>query len=229
MLAAVLALAWPDRAAAHAAERGLILLLPTGYYLTGGALAVAVTFLVMGLAPKTWGLGRVLRAPLRLPRLGDALSWAGFLAFAGLVATGFLGAHNPLANPLPLTVWTLWWVGLVAATALVGGLWAIVDPWRAPVGLIARWTGPAPFRLPAWIGFWPAILGFFAFAWFEIADTAPDDPTRLARAAAIFWLVQAAAMLLFGPARWRARGEPFSVFFRLIAAFKAQVLSIFGT
>jgi hypothetical protein len=39
---------------------------------------------------------------------------------------------------------------------------------------------------------------------------------RLARAAGAYWLAQFAAMLLFGERRWRARGETFSVLFRLV-------------
>ena len=47
-LAAPLALL-PAPAFAHASDRGHVLLLPTGYYIAGGALAVAVSFLVLAL------------------------------------------------------------------------------------------------------------------------------------------------------------------------------------
>ena len=38
-------------AMAHTSERAFVLLLPTGYYLVGGALAVAASFLILALAP----------------------------------------------------------------------------------------------------------------------------------------------------------------------------------
>ncbi|TIT25897.1 MAG: hypothetical protein E5W76_35165, partial [Mesorhizobium sp.] len=41
----------PTSAFAHASDRGHVLLLPTGYYVAGGALAVAVSFLVLALLP----------------------------------------------------------------------------------------------------------------------------------------------------------------------------------
>ena len=37
---------------AHGGERAFVLLMPTGYYLVGGTLAVAATFLVLAFMPK---------------------------------------------------------------------------------------------------------------------------------------------------------------------------------
>ena len=42
----------------------------------------------------------------------------------------------PLENPLPLTVWTLWWGGLTALQALIGNIWAVLNPWIAPARLL---------------------------------------------------------------------------------------------
>ena len=215
-LALVAALA-PTAASAHAAERAFVLLLPTEYYLVGGAAAVAVTFAILALAPRAVGGLRVrIRVRLHWPPLAGAVRWLAFAAFAGLVAAGFLGPTDPLANPLPVTLWTLWWVGYTGLTALVGDSWPLLNPWSAPVGLLRRLGLRPALRLPAWIGHWPALAGLFAFIWLEVVSMAPADPRGLARAAALSWLVHMVAMLVFGERRWRARGETFSVFFRLI-------------
>jgi hypothetical protein len=207
----------PGVAAAHAAERALIMLLPTGYYLAGGAAAVAVSFAVLAAAPRGLaGFGGRLRLRLRLPPLAGAIRWAAFAAFVFLLLAGLAGPRDPLSNPLPLAVWTLWWVGFTLLTTIVGDLWPLANPWSAPLGLARRLIGPAPLRPPVAAGYWPALIGLFAFVWFEIVDPAPADPARLAIAAAGYWLVQFVAMLLFGERRWRARGETFSVFFRLV-------------
>lgn len=224
---ALAALAMPGVAAAHAAERALIMLLPTGYYLAGGAAAVAVSFAVVAAAPH--GLGgfrRRLSLPLELPALAGALRWLSFAHFVTLLVIGFFGPRDPLANLLVLTLWTLWWVGYTLLTALVGDLWPVLNPWSAPVGLVRRLVGPPPLSSPRRRGrgrgpghgpsYWPALIGLFAFVWFEIVDPAPTDPARLARAAGVYWLAHFAAMLLFGERRWRARGETFSVLFRLV-------------
>jgi hypothetical protein len=70
--------------------------------------------------------------------------------------------------------------------------------------------------LPRQIGYAIAILQFFAFAWYELVDLAPYDPDRLAYAAMMFWGFNFAGILIFGERDWRARGEPFSIYFGLI-------------
>ena len=215
------AIAVPGVAAAHAAERALIMLLPTGYYLAGGAAAVAVSFAVLATAPGSLaGFGRRLHLQIRLPPLAEAVRWLAFAAFITLLAIGFFGPRDPHGNLLVLTLWTLWWVGFTLLTAVVGDLWPLLNPWSAPVALARRVLGPPPLPPPrrpgSGLGYWPALIGLFAFVWFEIVDIAPSDPARLARAAALYWLAHFAAMLLFGERRWRARGETFSVLFRLV-------------
>jgi hypothetical protein len=220
-----------DPALAHGGERGFVLLLPTGWYLAGGALAVAASFLLIALAPPE-SLDRIARARLRLgtlPNLSPVpTSLAAFLLLAGLVAAGLYGSRDPLANPLPLAIWTLWWVGLVLVHALAGNLWAFINPWSGPHRILRRLSGAddrsAPRAYPAWLGYSPAILLFFAFAWFELVDPAPDDPERLAYAVGLYWLIAFAGMLLFGEETWTARAEPFSIFFRLIGGLSPFAL-----
>ena len=47
VLSCLLAPVLPDTAFAHASDRGHVLLLPTGHYIVGGALAVAASFFVL--------------------------------------------------------------------------------------------------------------------------------------------------------------------------------------
>jgi hypothetical protein len=115
-----------ESAAAHGTERGFVLLLPTGYYLFGGAAAVAASFVLLALTPPTM-IERLARARLRIgaiPALGSVpSSLATFLFLCLILATGLFGSRDPLANPLPLTIWTVWWVGLTLLHALAGNLW----------------------------------------------------------------------------------------------------------
>jgi hypothetical protein len=206
---------------AHGGDRAFVLLLPTGYYLLGGTLAVAATFLLLAFIPK--GISDRL-ATARLPLLTlrspspVATSLLSFLFLAFLVATGFAGSRDPLANPLPLTIWTLWWVGFTLATAVFGNLWAYLNPWTGPYRIVVRRAGQmkSPLRYPSWLGYWPAIVLFLGFAWFELIDIAPDNPERLAVAVGAYWLFTFIALVLFGEEAWLDRAEPFSVFFRFI-------------
>ena len=226
-VAAALAFAPPAAAPAfaHAADRGFVLLLPTDYYAFGGALAVAVTFLVIAWVP-AGRLRRLFRRQLALPALPDATriltSLLAFVVFALLVASGFAGSRDPLSNPLPLFVWTVLWVGLTLVQGTIGNVWRWIDPWYGPwrlaVAVAGRGTDdPPPFVLPRRLGYVPAIAGFAAFAWFELVYPAPDDPERLAWAVALYWLYAYAGALFFGHREWSRRAEFLSVFYSMIA------------
>jgi len=216
----------PTPAFAHASDRGHVLLLPTGHYLVGGALAVAASFIVLmftrrrtleSLAAARLSIGYVPET-LRLPA-----SLFSFAIFATLVAAGFLGSRDPLSNPLPLTIWTIVWVGLTLMQGLFGNLWAWINPWYGPwriaMALLGREAGDPPLRMPEWADLWPALALLIAFAWFELIYPAPDDPWRLACVVGGYWLFSFAMMLLFGYAQWTRRGEFLSVFFGMISKF----------
>ncbi|TPL33217.1 hypothetical protein, partial [Mesorhizobium sp. B2-4-6] len=210
-----------------ASDRGHVLLLPTGYYLAGGALAVAVSFLVLALLPPA-ALDNFWRKRLSLLTFGDhprtIVSLISFAGFALLIAAGLFGSRDPLSNPLPLVVWTLLWAGFTLLQGIVGNLWSWLNPWYGPWRVASRVLGihagdAKQSGLPSWLGYWPAFVLFFAFAWFELIDPAPDDPARLALAAGLYWLASFAAMLIFGYGTWSRRGEFLTVFFSMVARF----------
>lgn len=219
-------LACASPAFAHTGERGIVLLLPTQYYIAGGTFAVAASFLVLLFVPDGfarrvagWRLGLAA-----LPGLRSSLpSGIVFVLLGLLAAAGLAGSRDPLSNPLPLVVWTLWWVGLTILQAMVGDLWALLNPWIAPYRLLRRLDGRAaaadrpPLDYPAWLGYWPAVAGLLAFGWFELVDPAPDDPARLAVAAIVYSAATLVGMLLFGERVWLARAECFTVFFGFVA------------
>jgi len=213
----------PTPAFAHASERGHVLLLPTGYYIIGGAMAVAASFLVLAVLPPNL-LGRAAALRLPLGRISDsARLWTSLLAFAVLavlVAAGFAGSRDPLSNPLPLTVWTLLWVGLTLVQGALGNLWAWINPWYGPWRLVSAALPNVGGRtMPAWLGYWPAVFLFAGFAWFELVYPAPDDPARLALAVALYWAATFICMMIFGHEGWSRRGEFLSVFFHMVSRF----------
>lgn len=220
-VAALLLVAAAAPALAHTTSNGFVLLLPTGYYLVGGTLAVALTALIALAAPSRLP-GAVADSRLHLGTLRQVSPvWTSALsavALALLVIAGFTGTPDPRANPLPLAIWSLLWVGFTFLQAFCGDLWHHVNPWWAPYRLLCKIISrDGWFAYPAWLGYWPAVVGFFAIAWFELVDLAPDDPTRLAEATLIYSSITLAGMVLFGGEAWLARGEAFTVFFRFMA------------
>jgi hypothetical protein len=76
-------------------------------------------------------------------------------------SVGLYGSRDPMHNLLPLTFWSLLWVGLTLASMLLGNLWRAINPWTGPVrivrALIGRTGGGGPLAPRA---YWPAVLGY---------------------------------------------------------------------
>jgi hypothetical protein len=210
-------------ALAHSAERGFVLLLPTGLVIAAGAAAVAFSFLALSFLPAhclAAVLGRSLANPL--PRLLSLpVSFLSAVLLLLLVWAGYAGTRDPLENPLPLMVWTLWWVVLVLLHPVLGNLWHWLNPFPALLEL-ARVFGIGPARLaaawPTGLDYVPALAIFAGFAWFQLVYPGPEDPSVLATAILAYGAVTLAAALAFGPEVWFAKGDPFAIFLRLLAA-----------
>ena len=223
---AVLALLAAQPAFGHAGERGFILLLPTGLFQAAGTIAVAVSFLVVirfrgaalrrAVEAARW---RLFRVPRRVPG-SNAVASAALVA---LVAAGLAGSRDPLANPLPLSVWTLLWVGLTFIHAVLGNVWPLVNPWTAFARLVRRVLGRRDdddsglLSWPDALGGWPAVALLLVFAWFELVFPAPRDPAILAYAVVGYSFLTVAGMVLFGDAAWTRHAEIFSRFFRIVS------------
>lgn len=207
---------------AHAAERGHVLLLPTGYYLFGGGAAVALTFLMLAVVPVV-PLDRLADWRVRLgsipTMLRFPLSLLCFLFLVMLVAAGHFGSTDPLTNPLPLTVWILLWSGLTLVQGLFGNLWWWINPWYAPWRMLAGLTGRIrqDEELLAGLGYWPALILLAGFAWFELVHPAAVSPPLLANVVTVYFLFNLLACLVFDHAAWTRQGECLSVFFAMIA------------
>ncbi len=220
MVAAISAI--PSTALAHAGQRGFVMLLPTKLFIAGGGGVVLLTFLLIVLLPA--GVFRTRPGALEAHTAGASLwlSRLSLLILSGLILCGYVGSRDPLANPLPLVTWVVWWVGFTFFTALAGNAWAKLHPWHALHDLLSRLPGVRALTAnpvlayPARLGYWPAVLGFFVFAWFELIYPAPQDPALLAGAILIYLLISVFALILFGKTAWLNYGDPFCFFFRMV-------------
>lgn len=218
---ALAAMVWPGTAWAHVSEQALVLLLPTGHYITGGVLSVAASIILISLTPKRAVLSMYtpvdLPLPAPYPALRHAISVCSFLALSAFVILGTIGPRDPLANILPPMIWTGWWIVMFSVIGLAGNLWLYLNPWTGPYRLVfGRFPEPL-VRLPDWLGVWPGVCVFLAFSAFYTIDPAPTDPDRLALVVACYWLLTFAGMAVFGGADWIKRGEAFSILFSLVA------------
>lgn len=200
---------------AHGAERGFVLLLPTGHFVLAGTLAVLFSFLALSVAPSQW-LPWQCRKGKPFIFIPQWMAWsvttmsAATLGF--LVFIGFEGPRDPLANLLPLTIWTAWWVGLVLAHVMLGNLWTFLNPFR----LLELASACSRLKINPRIRYLPAFFIFLMFAWFQLVAPAPNDPERLALAVTIYALCTCLAISTFGFCAWMDSCDPFAVFFRLV-------------
>ena len=206
---------WPGMAFAHVSEQGFVLLLPTGGYILGGAATVALTVLALAFAPtaRVEAVFKPARVGLPIPSgLRYATQLAALVVFLLSIGFGFIGASDPLRNPITLLIWTVFWIGLVCVQGALFDIWRWINPFAgaARLGGDAGWR--ARFRFPM-RSHWPALLLFLAFAAFLLADPAPADPRRLAGFALGYLIATLLGCALFGP-RWLVRAEVMTVLMR---------------
>lgn len=204
---------------AHGLGGSTDLPVPVGYALVGAAWALTFTFAVVALA---WRKPRFDPAKPGLPlpdwvtAVVDHPVTRWLVGLLGLVFTvwvltaGLFGPQNSM-NPLPGAFYVLLWVGLVAASLLIGPVWRVISPMRT---LYRITLSPLPYRrrdYPERLGYLPATFGLFAFVWLELAS--PDHGSLIG---VKIWLLVYAVAMAGGAAvwgrRWFARADPFEVY-----------------
>jgi hypothetical protein len=199
------------------------------YY--GAALVLVLSFVALGVL---WTSPKLETAPERpLPQalqrallsraLRIALGAASVALFVLVVAAGLVGKDSPVLNLAPTFVYVVFWLGVPLLSVLLGGVWRVLDPWRA-VADAAAWAGDrlgagwqAPLEYPQRLGQWPAAGLLFSFAALELAYTDPSSPRAVAIAACVYsWLTWTGAAA-FGREAWFSKGDAFSGYFGLLA------------
>src|SRR5262245_33405348 len=217
-------------AAAHGLGQRYELPVPLALYLTGAALAVGFSFVLMAWfmrrnsfpASRTVELdGRVVRCVVS----GSAVSWTlrllALAVFVLLIVIGLFGPQQSFKNITPIAVWVLWWVGFAYLTAFVGNLWPLVNPWATVYDLVRRGRPPAPplVAYPAPSGPVPAVVLLAIFVAMELAWRQSEIPRPLALAMLGYSALTWAGMAVFGRDEWLGRGELFSVYFDVLGRF----------
>ena len=227
---AVAAAAIPIPVAAHSLDATYVSRLPLAVYLVGAAAAVALSFAFV--------LFRDLRAepdpsddPATLPPapLRIALRLIGLLGWAWIIVQGIAGGSSD-ADVATLFVWVYTWVGVAIVSALVFPIWHWLDPFSTlhDIGAavmrrlgIGAWER-APY--PARLGRWPAVAGFVFLVWLELVLGGGVGRTLFISIVG-YTVFTLAMMAQYGRDAWRANGEVFSVWFRLLNRLAAYALA----
>ncbi|HEY3529597.1 MAG TPA: hypothetical protein VGK78_10625 [Nocardioides sp.] len=199
-----------------------------GLAITGAAIAVAVSFVVLAIAwrrPRYDAATSGRTAPRWLSAFVDSVWWRGLLRLIGLLALVYLVlvavfGKDLLINPI-FGIFYVWiWVGVPVASLLFGRVWRSISPFRLISTGIARVSGGEPdegvFRYPERLGMWPAALGLLAFVWMELVYTHNVDLSPVRLWCGIYLGVMIIGGALFGNTFY-ARADPFEVYSSLVA------------
>jgi hypothetical protein len=222
LVGALLALL-PLAAAAHAFGQTYVLPLPFWMYAFAASAALALSFVVVGYfvtAKSTVRVSKAVELNASVPGNGGLRSVLRGLSVALLlltILTGILGTRNPFGNFAVTFFWIIFVLGFTYAVALIGDVYAPVNPWRGLCDLI-EWRYPGAFRAraayPAWLGYYPALVLYMAFIWVELFAHA--SPRGLGQFLLGYTLITLAGARLFGPEAWFRHGEMFAVVLRLV-------------
>jgi hypothetical protein len=149
------------------------------------------------------------------------------LLFVLVVSAGFLGNPNPIYNLAPTFIWVIWWVGVAYASAFLGDVWALLNPWKITFSWVETFwrrinSGRSLLPImqyPEKAGVWPALFLFLVFAWVENVYSDSIIPARISQMILVYSGFTWVGMILFGKDAWIQHGEAFSLAFGLFARF----------
>lgn len=226
-LAAFVVLVGASPAAAHGIGGRGDLPIPKAYFVWGAALAVAASFVAAtALSRRPWAArhaeGMAMPAwTTSVIRLASPVARSvGLVAFGTVAAAAWFGSTDPSENLAPVALYVVLWVGVLWASALIGGVWRGLNPWDTLAAAVTRTPGPTPTphvddRSLAY-SHWPAAAGLLAFVWLELAYVTPASPRAIAIGLSGYTIVVLGFAARYGR-RWIQTGEAFTVLFALVA------------
>ena len=219
---------------AHGAGGQQDLPIPLNLAASGGVAALVLSFAILAWA---WRKPRyqdetALRswaAPRWIRDLVDSPAWLATWRIFGVVVTAYaalaaIAGPNSAINPVVGIFYIYLWVGIVALSFLFGPVYRTISPARSLVWLLSKIGGAPPGikAYPQWLGYWPAALGLFAFAWIELVKPVPTDLGGIRFWCAIYLGVMMMGSAVFGE-RFLERADPFEVLSTLVGG-----LSVWG-
>jgi len=206
---------------AHAFGARYDLPIPLALFVLGGAAVVVVSFLLV--LPRTVNAARGDQPlPDRAPATRLSPSWAvlSITVLVLLTLAGLLGSNVVAENIVPTTFWLLVWIAVPLSCGLLGDWTRTVNPFANLArltdrpGLRRAVLGRAePLAWPPGLGWWPAVVLFFALACGElIFNLTATEPHVIGLGFVLYAVVNLFLGLLVGQ-QWLQRGEVFSVLF----------------
>jgi hypothetical protein len=186
--------------------------IPLYLFVGGGVAVVLLSFLLVRL--------RAVRAddanaqfPDRVPDapLSGTAAVVSLAALAALVLCGLLGSNTVAENILPTAFWLVVWIVVPLSCGLLGDWTRPVNAFANLVRLVDRpglrrvvLGRGEPLTYPRWLGWWPAVLLFFALACGElIFNLIATEPHVIGQGLVLYTVVTALVTAFCGRASIR--------------------------
>jgi hypothetical protein len=193
---------------------------PLSFFVVGAGLAIIVSFVALSsawLEPRLQGdyQGRI--RPVRQRKLAARLlTGAGATGTALVLINGPLDGDATSRSISAVLVWIVFWLLIPFASALVGGLWKRISPYRRIVHLAARNVPERPDILNR-LGVWPATTAFVSFVWLELVYPDNTLPGTLTAAAFGYGVYLWALARRLGPETALQSGAAFEMYTGVIS------------
>ncbi len=207
----------PKITSAHAFGQLYNLPVPFWMYLYGSAAAIVVSFLVIGffLNKTSEDISYpTLNFLVLNPWVVVVLKILSIILFLLAIVSGIIGKNSAFANFNMTFIWIIFALGLTYLTAVIGNVYAIINPWK----ILSDWVIPSYYEgiisYPRSLGYYPALVFYFLFIWLELVGQ--TTPFKLSIVLLIYTTINFLGVITFGKFNWFQYGEFFSVFFRLV-------------
>jgi hypothetical protein len=208
---------------AEAHSFGVMYTLPIPFWMYAFAVSatLALSFLMIGFFATGQSPERVSR-PTEIHGVVPGAVWTilrilSVVLLVLTILTGLFGADNLFTNFSLTFFWIGFVLGFAYLTALVGDLYAFINPWRVLCDIIER-LRPMAFKgrvmYPAWLAYYPALALYMGFIWLELFGR--TTPRTIGLALVAYTMLNFTAAAIFGAEVWFRYGEFFAVFFRLL-------------
>ncbi|MDE0169303.1 MAG: fenitrothion hydrolase [bacterium] len=216
-------------AAAHGVGGRIDLPIPVWQFAWAAALAVIVSFAMLG---RFWTRPRLESAApgVSLPELAQAIGrlcvplarLVGLAAFVVLLYAALVGSREVTSNIAPYAVFIVFWVGVQLVSAVIGDVWAGLDPFRtlADIGAWLRAEAIRQPMSPAGHGAgnrWWAVGAMFTFVWLELAYHGGASPRSIGAYLSLYTGVMVVGASVRGRG-WVKDADGFGVLFGILAA-----------
>jgi len=217
VLAGVLLL--PQAAAAHGVQGRAETPIPISAFFWAAGGVLIVSFLALSLG---WSKAKFAGVPWRAApaRFSDLVLsrttvWAGrvlvLAVFLFVTCAAAFGSTQLNDNIAPVTIFVVWWVGLVPLSVLFGDVWRQLNPW-ATMARLLRLPEVRERSFPRSLGLWPAVVFLVAWAWLELVYPTAAETRLIAGLIVGYSVLTLAGMWHYGIERWLDHGEVFAVY-----------------